>query len=783
LSFVLDARRRAGLVHRCVETLASWIARDGALNELDAVGWIIRLAKGLEPIHALGVAHGSVTAEAVRIEDSSCTSRGFLVDARRLHDLVAYHSPERADGEEISPANDTWAVAVTLYLALTGSLPFPGVSDQDVKKRILGPPASPLAVFDVGDDGLQRILDRAFSRDATKRLTKLRDLRQALEAWHTDPDVSKLPPLDDEGDKEDSSSAYRAMLDARARADDDDDAGESATISVPLRPAAATGVAALQEDDEGATEVRNLSTFQEHLAAYKAQSQPPPPLRSTDRPGRSPTNNPALAGSPARPRDEALAVPRLLGRAEPPGGPRQPPRMMKGGTVPIPNFPLLPPSLDPPNEAGSGHAQAGAAGPFHEEDSEDEPATAIMEPLPASSPAPGLRVPALSPSATAPLQPSPLRTLTPHNPVPAPSGDSFTAPATWSGAQLKALGLPNAVAIPPDPSAATAESDPSALAALGETASQPPAVFADGRPSIGLGPGQPAQAPSNSLLVPLLAGFGLLIAGGAAAFFLFRPRPSSELTTPSATPSTTIVASASTAPTSATPSASPLAVSATGTSTGSPSGTSAVSPSGTGTASPTASSTTSPTAATTTSPTVASTTSPSKPASSSEVNACLTPLFPADTFVEIPPSLGFVCTITDPRKGGGAIRTEVVRAGNRKRVSDGMREWAVLGWYEMAAFAVLRSSCCPSSPPIDIPISIPTCDIETPLRELGTIAASPASDDAKVAAALEAYTTAVRCVARAGGADGFGLKGGPQGGESTTFEKTLKRVRAAAKKR
>lgn len=142
-----------------------------------------------------------------------------------------------------------------------------------------------------------------------------------------------------------------------------------------------------------------------------------------------------------------------------------------------------------------------------------------------------------------------------------------------------------------------------------------------------------------------------------------------------------------------------------------------------------------------------------------------------------------MCTITDPRKGGGAVRTEVVRAGARKRVSDGMREWAVLGWYEMAAFAIMRSSCCPSAAPLDIPIAIPTCDIETPLLELATLASSAAAEDAKVTAALDAYTNAVRCVARAGGSDGFGQKGGPQGGESGTFEKTLKRVRAAAKKK
>ena len=48
-----------------METLADRISRDGPLNELDAVGWAIRLAKRIEALHALGVAHGSISPECV----------------------------------------------------------------------------------------------------------------------------------------------------------------------------------------------------------------------------------------------------------------------------------------------------------------------------------------------------------------------------------------------------------------------------------------------------------------------------------------------------------------------------------------------------------------------------------------------------------------------------------------------------------------------------------------------------------------------------------------------
>ena len=40
----------------------------------------------------------------------------------------------------------------------------------------------------------------------------------------------------------------------------------------------------------------------------------------------------------------------------------------------------------------------------------------------------------------------------------------------------------------------------------------------------------------------------------------------------------------------------------------------------------------------------------------------------------------------------------VVGAGGK--LTDGMREWAGLGWYEAAAYGVLRARCCPTPAPL-----------------------------------------------------------------------------------
>src|SRR5579871_3769582 len=166
-----------------METLAARIARDGGLPEIDAVGWAIRTARTVAQIHAEGTVHGRLSADGILIGGDRCSAEGRLIPFSELPENVAYHSPERERGEGGSQADDTWAVAVILYLALSGSLPFQGASDDEVRRKIRTVPAPPLAVFDIGDDDLQAIVDRALARNRDERTASLGDLRRELEGW------------------------------------------------------------------------------------------------------------------------------------------------------------------------------------------------------------------------------------------------------------------------------------------------------------------------------------------------------------------------------------------------------------------------------------------------------------------------------------------------------------------------------------------------------------------------------------------------------------------------
>jgi hypothetical protein len=195
-----------------VETLAERIARDGPVSELDAIGWAIRLAKRLEALHVLGVWHGSVSPACVIAAGQDRNARAYLADVQHTTPSPAYQSPERILGGDLSAADDVWALGATLYALLTGQSPFAGNNDAEVRQRILAASPAPLAVFDVGDDDLQHILDHAFAREMPRRTANISAFRRSLEEWHPDRGVANLPPLEDEDSTNDDDDGARTML-------------------------------------------------------------------------------------------------------------------------------------------------------------------------------------------------------------------------------------------------------------------------------------------------------------------------------------------------------------------------------------------------------------------------------------------------------------------------------------------------------------------------------------------------------------------------------------------
>ena len=313
-----------------METLAERIAREGPVNELDAVGWIVRLAKKLESLHGRGLAHGGVCPAAMKTASASRLSLGMLIPVGGINNGLDFRSPERMDTEATSATDDTWATAVTLYALITGSSPFVAPDHDSILMKIRSGSFTPLSSFDVGDDDLQHILDAALNPSLAHRTSSLSAFREALEGWHPDSKVRELPPMVDDQPE-----------------DDDDDA------RTVMRPVSA------------ADAVRALIAQREQAAVAARASEAPPAAKeiassakesaSAARPGAAATNHGLLEDDDENAKTSMISVPpmAMLAKLAPATVPAPPPKdMLKSAP---------PPTSNPPTGFGMMRSGAGAA--------------------------------------------------------------------------------------------------------------------------------------------------------------------------------------------------------------------------------------------------------------------------------------------------------------------------------------------------------------------------------------------------------------------------------------
>jgi hypothetical protein len=308
-----------------VETLAERIAREGPVNELDAVGWIVRLAKKLESMHARGLYHGAVCPEAMKTASASRLSLGMLVPTGAVRNRLEFRSPERLVTETMSAEDDTWGTAATLYALITGSSPFSAGDEDSIRQKIRSGTFGALSTFDVGDDDLQNIIEAALNPTMAQRTSSLAAFRTALEGWHPDAKVRELPPMVDEQPEDDdddartvmrpvsAADAVRTLMQQReqaaaARAPDTNvtaakeilsNTNEPASRSNPGLPLANHGL--LEDDDENAKTAMmavsplaylNKITNPAAVPAPAAAAQKPPPAAA-----RAPAGRPVSAKS------------------------------------------------------------------------------------------------------------------------------------------------------------------------------------------------------------------------------------------------------------------------------------------------------------------------------------------------------------------------------------------------------------------------------------------------------------------------------------------------------
>ena len=154
----------------------------------------------------------------------------------------------------------------------------------------------------------------------------------------------------------------------------------------------------------------------------------------------------------------------------------------------------------------------------------------------------------------------------------------------------------------------------------------------------------------------------------------------------------------------------------------------------------------------------------SETASVDKIGSCVSGYLPKGTFDKAP-DMSWVCEESDPRTGAEKLRVAVINGG-KGNVNDAMKIFARIGWYDMAAFAVVRAGCCENAKPLSLPEPSKGCTrMDESLREIGSSVVASRSYDEP----MKAYTAAIHCELNAGKGAALRHSTRPAGGEDSAF--------------
>jgi serine/threonine-protein kinase len=177
------------------ESLASRLKNHGTYSPEEARALLVALCDALDYAHRQGIVHRDIKPDNILLDSASgapmLTDFGIAKPTFADAELTAtgqligtphYMSPEQAQGRtDVDARSDIYSLGVVAYEIISGSRPFDGESLMESLAQRLTRDAKPLGsvVSDVPSD-IALAVDRCLQRDATKRWSDAKSLREAF---------------------------------------------------------------------------------------------------------------------------------------------------------------------------------------------------------------------------------------------------------------------------------------------------------------------------------------------------------------------------------------------------------------------------------------------------------------------------------------------------------------------------------------------------------------------------------------------------------------------------